>query len=123
MAHYAELDDNNTVIRISKIDDFFEMDEFGETDEYRGILHLKSLHGENTNWRKTSYNGNIRAHYACIGDTYSSELDAFIHQSPYPSWVLDEHNEWQAPVPKPESVGNLHWEWNEETKQWEEEVQ
>jgi len=123
MAHYAQLDDDNYVLRVSKIDDIYEMDAYCEVDEYRAELHLKKLHGENTRWKKTSYNHNIRGRFACIGDRYHAEGDVFINPQPYASWTLDENYDWQPPVPKPETEGNTHWDWNETEQRWEIEEQ
>jgi len=40
--------------------------------------------------------------------TYINEK--FIPRKPYPSWVLDEHNSWQAPVPRPQEGGPFVWD-------------
>jgi hypothetical protein len=29
--------------------------------------------------------------------------DKFIHAKPYPSWILNQNDEWVAPVPCPET--------------------
>jgi len=36
------------------------------------------LQGENTNWKQTSYNGNIRGRYAGIGMYYDEIIDEFV---------------------------------------------
>lgn len=36
--------------------------------------------------------------------------------SPYPSWVLDENGEWQAPVPMPSD--EFEYEWDENLLNW-----
>ena len=55
-----------------------------------------------------------RKNYAGIGMTYDSNLDMFITDPPYASWVLDGYGDWQAPEPKPE--GDYYWD--EENLQW-----
>ena len=60
--------------------------------------------------------GSQRKNPATIGGTYDATLDAFIYPQPYPSWVLDENAQWQAPVPKPDD-GKLY-VWDEATLSW-----
>jgi hypothetical protein len=66
MSHWAEIDENNIVIRVLVGDN-------NEPDE--GEAFMNSLGGS---WVKTSYNGNIRFNYAGIGYTYDESIDAFI---------------------------------------------
>jgi hypothetical protein len=104
MAHFAQLDENNIVINVIVVGDEYETmyadwrKEFGEK------------------YVQTSYNNRIRKQYAGIGFTYDEEADVFIAPQPYPSWVLDENHDWQAPVPYPSEEGV--WVWNEETQEW-----
>lgn len=124
MAHYAQLDEDNIVIHISKVDDFYELDDFGELDEKRAIAKLKEWHGADTKWKKTSYNGRIRGNYASIGCYYDSREDRFIDPKPYPSWKLNEKTfVWEAPVPAPPSTDRCTWIWNEDFQQWDREDQ
>ena len=90
MAHFAQIDENNIVVRINTVDNSDCVDGNGIEQENIGIQFLKSIHGNNTNWKKTSYNASIRKKYAAIGDRYDEERDAFIGQKPYASWTLDE---------------------------------
>jgi hypothetical protein len=90
MAHWAELDENNVVLRVT-------VGSNDEPDEGYGWL-IENLGGR---WVQTSYNGNFRKKFAGIGDTYHEEGDVFIVPQPFPSWSLDENYDWQAPVPKP----------------------
>lgn len=81
MSHWAEIDENNIVLRVLVGDN-------NEPDE--GEAFMKSLGGT---WVKTSYNGNIRKNYAGIGYTYDAGRDAFIAPKPecHPDLVtLDE---------------------------------
>jgi len=114
MAHYAELDDNNVVLRVIVVADKDEtMD--GVFSEERGIVFCQSLLGGN--WKKTSYNGNIRKNYAGIGYTYDSGRDAFIPPKPFPSWVLVEETcQWKAPVDAP--TDGKFYNWDEKKKNW-----
>ena len=109
MAHWAEIDENNIVLRVIVGDN---NDPNGD-EGYQWILD--NLGGT---WVKTSYNGNIRKHYAGIGFTYDSDLDAFIPPKPYPSWLLDEETcQWQPPVPYP--TDGVSYAWNEDEIDWE----
>lgn len=79
MAHWAELDKNNIVLRVTVGDN-------NEPDEgYQWLID--NLGGR---WVKTSYNNNIRVRYAGIGMSYNEELDAFIFPKCHDEAVLNE---------------------------------
>ena len=80
MAHWAEIDENNVVIRVTVGDN-------NEPDEgYQWLID--NLGGT---WVKTSYNANIRKNYAGIGFIYDPVRDAFIAPKPEEgNWVLNE---------------------------------
>lgn len=80
MAHFAELNDNNVVIRVLVVPNEFEE---------RGEDYLANEIGLGGRWIQTSYNGKIRGKYAGIGDTYDEVKDEFI--SPLP--VIEESDE------------------------------
>jgi len=102
MAHFAQLDENNIVINVLVISDQDIVDENGVENEEIGIKFLHSLFGEETKWKQTSYNSNIRKNYAGIGMTYNESLDAFIPQKLYKSWILDEETcLWIPPILMP----------------------
>lgn len=82
MAHFAELDENNNVIRVIVVSDKDTCDESGVENESIGIAFCKSLFGEDTKWVQTSYNNKIRGKYAGIGDTYDPAKDIFIAPEP-----------------------------------------
>ena len=124
MAHFAKLDENNKVIHVSVVDNWNTVDGSGNESEEVGVAYLKSIHGADTNWKQTSYNGNIRKNYAGIGHTYDAARDAFIALKPYNSWILNEITcLWEAPVARPEltqeQIDNKnYYNWNEETLNW-----
>ena len=65
--------------------------------------------------KRTSYNGNIRKHFAGKGMIYDPVKDAFYAEQPYPSWTLNEETcIWEPPTPKPEGQ---HY-WKEDTTEW-----
>jgi hypothetical protein len=69
MAHYAELDLNNRIIRVIVIPN--EID----TSESAGQAYCQQLLGGR--WIKTSYNATIRGKFASIGDLYDAVTDEF----------------------------------------------
>lgn len=120
MAHFAEVDENNIVLRVLVVDDLHESN---------GQEFLATTLGLGGTWLKTSYNTHAGVHanggtpfrknYAGIGYTYDESRDAFIAPKPYPSWVLNETScVYEAPVAYP-TDGNAY-TWNEETTSWDE---
>jgi len=117
MAHFAELDKNNMVLRVVVIANDKCLKD-GLENEATGIAFCERLFKGGT-WKQTSYNSNFRYNYAGIGDTYDAELDAFIKPRPYPSWLLDKNCQWQPPVAMPDDGGQYFWDedglvWTEE---------
>ena len=105
MSHWAELDENNVVIRVLVGDN-------NEADEgYQWLID--NLGGT---WIQTSYNNRIRGTYAGIGYSYNADEDIFITPQPYPSW-LRVGSFWEAPTPMP---SDGMYSWNEEDLAWEE---
>jgi hypothetical protein len=116
MAHFAELDENNIVLRVVVVKNELLLDGSFQESEDRGVEFCQSLFGGT--WKQTSYNGNMRKNYAAVGYTYDSSRDAFIAPQPYESWVLNETTcHWEAPVAMP-TDGNRYI-WNEETTSWD----
>jgi hypothetical protein len=75
MAHFAQLDDNNVVLRVIVVHNNDCKDAEGNESEAVGVAFCQSLLGGN--WKQTSYNGNMRGMYAGIGYTYNPILDVF----------------------------------------------
>ena len=115
MAHYAFLDENNTV-----------------TEVIVGADETKLINGLDTEaWytnfrdqvcKRTSYNSRIRGTYAGIGYTYNAAEDVFVTPQPYPSWIR-EGSFWNAPAPMPDAPtptpeGDGMYSWDEETLSW-----
>lgn len=120
MAHFAELDQNNIVLRVIVVHNSDCIDANGNESEVVGAGFCAKLFGGT--WVQTSYNGNIRKHYAGINYKYDAALDAFIPPQPYPSWSLDADCNWQAPVPMPEDAGTGEplkmYSWDEAAGNW-----
>lgn len=119
MAHFAEIDKNNIVIRVVLIANEDCLDNGIESEEV-GIAFCVSLFGGT--WVQTSYNANLRKNYAGIGFTYDVSRDAFIPPKPFDSWLLDEEIcQWKPPSPRPDD--GKAYNWIEESLAWVEIVQ
>ena len=88
MAHFAELDENNVVLRVTVVHNDVLKDENGIEQESLGLEHLKHLGGR---WVQTSYNASFRKNYAGINSIYDEQRDAFIDPKPLEgNWALNE---------------------------------
>jgi hypothetical protein len=115
MAHFAELDSNNVVLRVVVINNN-DIIENGVESEAKGIAFCQQLFDANNKWVQTSYNGNKRKNFAGVGHKYDPVADHFYDAQPFPSWTLDANAKWQPPVPYPQD-GKVHG-WDETTKTW-----
>lgn len=113
MAHFAELDSNNVVLRVIVVGNDDCKDAAGNESEAVGAAFCTRLLGGR--WIQTSYNHNIRKQYAGIGFTYDADADVFVAPQPFPSWSLDANHDWQPPVPRPEGLGYF---WSEDDMAW-----
>jgi hypothetical protein len=124
MAHFAELNSSNKVLRVIVISN-------DDVDSNGGDLHADAEtfvasivpHSENgTAWKQTSYNGNFRKQYAGIGDTFDASKNKFIKPKPFPSWSLDSNDDWEAPVTYPTVTEidseTLFINWDEGNQKW-----
>jgi hypothetical protein len=96
MAHFAKLDENNTVLEVVVVNnDALDLN----NEEASGIAFLTQLLGY-SNWKQTSFNSTIRKNYASIGFTYDEARDAFIPLKPNEGeWVLNEQTcQWEKVV-------------------------
>ena len=123
MAHFAEIDENNLVLRVIVINNSDCLDASGNEWESIGALYCKNLLGGT--WIQTSYHDNIRKNYACIGALYSEDLNAFIYPSPFASWVLNQTAcKYEAPKAYPAdgwsgtNENGFTYYWNESVKNW-----
>jgi hypothetical protein len=113
MPHFAQIDDDNTVIQVIVAEqDFIDS----------GVV------GDPSKWIQTSYNtfagqhklGGIplRKNYAGIGYSYDPKLDAFIPPKAFASWTLDvETCQWTAPITMPTAENKLY-HWDEDSVSW-----
>lgn len=82
MAHFAELDDANMVLRVTVVNNADMLDEHGNESEAIGVQLCSSLLGGR--WIQCSYNGNMRGCYPGPGYTYDPATDMFIAPPPPP---------------------------------------
>ena len=86
MAHFAELDKDNVVLRVTVVANEVLLDENNVEQESLGLNHLEHLGGR---WVQTSYNNNFRGIYAGIGMIYDPIQDMFV----MPQITLDEETQ------------------------------
>lgn len=101
MAHFAEVDENNVVLRVIVVANRDNTDPHtGQENEVLGKAFCTRLLGGN--WIQTSYNGSFRKNYASDGYTYDAQRDAFIPPKEFDSWILDEDTcRWKPPFDAP----------------------
>ena len=124
MAHWAEIDENNIVVRVT-------VGNNDDADEgYQWLVD--NLGGR---WVQSSFNtyGGVyynadrtvaddqskacRFNHAAKGYTYDEARDAFIPPQPFDSWVLDEDTcLWVAPVAYP--TDGEAYTWDEDAGDW-----
>ena len=117
MAHFAEIDTEtdklggHPVLRVLVVDNSDIIDENGDESEEIGKQHLADLFGGT--WVQCSYNHNFRHAFPSTHWVWREDLDMFIDQKPFESWTLNDHGDWQPPVPYV-----MAHDWDEETQQW-----
>lgn len=120
MALFAQLNENNIVLRVIAVGD--------DVQTSNGPLsnNPKHVDGENyclifgTGPWKQGFEDGTRKQRPNIGDLYSFTDDVFIKPQPYASWTLDSNFDWQPPITKPNSPDyNLYSiRWDENTLSW-----
>jgi len=121
MAHYAFIDENNIVTQV--------IVGRNENEIVDGISDWETYYGDLLGLvcKQTSYNtiGGVhlnggtplRKNYAGIGMIYDKERDAFYHQQPFSSWILNEDScHWEPPIAYP--TDGEFYEWNETNIAW-----
>lgn len=79
MAHFAQLDADNIVTQVIVVNNDVLSDLPFPQSEPGGVKFCRSLYGEDTNWKQTSYNNNFRGQYAVVGGKYDPVADQFIN--------------------------------------------
>jgi len=123
MAHYAEIDSSNKVLRVLVVDNLVQ----------NGADYLANTLGLGGVWVQTSYNTHGGIHYgpdgqpdgeqqlgynyAGIGYNYDPVANAFYINQPFPSWSLNPTSYlWEAPIPYPTTGGAYYWD--EQSQSW-----
>ena len=145
MAHFAEIDKNNIVLRVVVIDSNDVLSNGGDYSvqaEYK-VASIVPLSANGVRWVQTSYNTRAnqyfdpttnqlsadqtkakRKNYAGIGYTYNATIDGFTPPQPYGSWILDtDKGVYNAPVAYPTVTtygDNVRYfiSWDEAGKRW-----
>lgn len=97
MAHYALINENNEVVQvITGVDENIVQTDIdgtqvgGSSEAWEGFYASRPWFA-GLKCKRTSYNGNIRKHYAGIGYTYREDLDAFVPPKCHDEASLDEN--------------------------------
>jgi hypothetical protein len=133
MAHYAFLDENNTVTEVivgkNENEDNIDWEvHYGNfrgqpckqtSYNTRGGVHYDAVTNEPSQDQSKAF----RKNYAGVGYMYDAERDAFILPQPFASWILDEETcLWNSPIPYPADIGTeespKRYTWDEETVSW-----
>ena len=127
MAHFAELDINNKVLRVVVACNQDIANNGGE-QSLQAAEHFKTvcpLSENGVKWVQTSYNNKFRKQYAGRHTYYDENKDKFIINKPYPSWTLDSNDDWQAPIARPTIFNKPNSEelvvpikWDETNQRW-----
>ena len=134
MAHFAQIDSNNLVTQVIDVSNDDTSDSNGVETESIGVAFCQKLLGAETNWKQTSYNGNMRGNYAGIGYTYMTNVatlgvgstDIFISPQPYASWTIGVGTATWYPPTNPgaapaltddEIAAGKYYAWNESNYQ------
>lgn len=103
MAHFAELDKDNKVLRVVVGCNKDIANNGGELS-LEAEEHFKRscpLSENGVRWVQTSYHNNFRKQFASLNCYYDEQKDKFILNQPYPSWTLDSNDDWTSPVARP----------------------
>jgi hypothetical protein len=126
MAHFAEIDSNNKVIRVLVACNQDIANNGGEQSEQaaKAFEIVVPLSENGIKWVQTSYNNNFRKQFAGKDYTYDSVKNVFIKPKPFASWSLDSNNDWQAPISYPVTyiLSTSYpdsYLWNEQNQTWD----
>ena len=133
MAHFAQLDENNTVVQVIVVSNDDCKDVNGVETESIGVSFCQKLvGGAESVWKQTSYHDSFRGNYAGIGYKYHENVatlgvastDVFLPPKPHDSWVLDLNQAvWVCPlgsapiITQAQVEANQYYYWDEDAYQ------
>ena len=127
MAHFAELNRDNKVLRVV-VGCNQDIANNGGEQSLEAAEYFKktcSLSKDGVKWVQTSYNNNFRKQFASINGYYDDAKNKFILSQPYPSWTLDSNDDWKAPIDRPSIITTpdnveiiLPMRWDESNQKW-----
>ena len=91
MAHFAELNSSNEVLRVIVVSND-DVNANGGDQHADAEAFVKTIVPHSTGgvvWKQCSYNNNFRKQYAGKGFTYDPSKNKFIQPQPYASWSLE----------------------------------
>ena len=112
MAHYAWINADNVVVNVTVgVDETITHQGVGGSTEAWEQFYTQAINQEGVYVKRTSYNGTdgYRKQYASINGTFDPIRDEFVAPRPYPSWTLDQNNDWQPPTSMPSTGGPYGW--------------
>ena len=144
MAHFAELDENNVVLRVTCVGNdevAYNGDPAGEVycknllcgtwkqtsyNTVRGKHYTQTFHADGTSTTEESADQSkaFRGNYAGSNFTYDAEKDVFIPPKYFDSWTLHSTQYiWEPPVAYPSVVTDandklISYYWVEDSQQW-----
>jgi len=77
MAHFAQVNDENVVLRVIVVSNDDAPDPYPESEPL-GQTYIADVLGLTGVWLQTSYHGTFRGHYAGIGYLYDPAIDEFV---------------------------------------------
>lgn len=119
MAHFAELDENNIVVRVNHAPDNITEEEIRARGlnvrrcsyNTRGGVHHDPITGLASEDQSKAF----RKNYPGPGWKYDESIDGFILPQPYPSWTLDSTTgDWNPPVAQTDE----NTKWDEASQSW-----
>lgn len=131
MQHFAEIDDENRVLRVITVADSDCLNELGNISETVGEAFCNRITDsepftKTSKWRITyphrdhfprDPNNLKRKNFAGKGDFFDEERNAFYSDKPYDNWIFNEENcRWEPPVPHPND-GKIY-TWSQEETKW-----
>jgi len=103
MAHFARLNENNSVEEVVVVDNSVVL-HGGLENEHLGINYLQNLFGADTKWIQTSYNASFRGKFAGEGDKYNSKKDVFETDPEFQKYIQDKDKIDGVYVERPKEI-------------------